>query len=74
MAKNETVIVKYGAKTGMIGGRFGIMLDGTQSSYHTFKTKETAENKALEMAQHCHRDFYQDCNDTNYHFEFKLEA
>jgi hypothetical protein len=72
MIKNETVIVNYGAKSGMIGGRFGIMLDGTQSSYRTFKTKETAESKALEMAQHIHKDFYQDINETNYHFEFQL--
>ena len=72
--KHETRIVKYGAQSGMSNGKYGITCDGTLASYdRTYKTKQMAELKALEFAQHVHSDFYQEVNSTYYHFEFVLE-
>ena len=73
--KHETIIVRYGTKSGMKGGKYGILYNGDLVSYdRTFKKQETAEAKALEFAQRMHKDFYQDCNNTFYHFEFVKEG
>ena len=68
-----TRVVLYGVSTSMVGGRYGMRLDGVRAGTRTYKTYATALAKALEFAKTVHSDWTDLWMGRSWHFVYEAE-
>ncbi len=68
-----TRVVTYGVAVNMVGGRYGMRLNGKRAGSRTFKSYETALAKALEFAKAVHYDWTDKWMGRSWHFIYEAE-